>query len=439
MGKHHGTIGQDSLGANVIPKSYWDCRFTAAEKIIFGVAIALAMALHLSPVLDSGFAKPLIVILGVLCFMKPVTGFFFMGASTILPTANADAYDLARLMIEAGDTSGGKIDSGAQYAFFAWVIAVLVFYRRLRLNGIEKMWPLLVLIIWLTLTNGISTLYDSELLKAVMFSLMACQLANEARGNYLKCLYGLAFGCLVVIMAYWGNAVGLPVKLSDWGAERGGLARLGGIQADSVMMWPPILVATGILLGIAAGFGSKSYRGDPPKWSVGIAISLFLASIPPLFATMTTSAYLGMGIIVTVFLLGLFVSASSNQAKAGMMSIMVAMVVAIGVGGTILLATDTFGVHTRLESILLHHNNASQDGRNLESRSEVWDASLDTIRNYPLMGVNFNHGKEKIPAEYASRGFFLSHNVFLDYGRSAGIPAMLIFLWFFLAGRGNWS
>jgi O-antigen ligase len=36
-----------------------------------------------------------------------------------------------------------------------------------------------------------------------------------------------------------------------------------------------------------------------------------------------------------------------------------------------------------------------------------------------------------MPGGYAEKGYFMSHNVFLDYGRSSGIPGMLLFAWFF--------
>ena len=50
---------------------------------------------------------------------------------------------------------------------------------------------------------------------------------------------------------------------------------------------------------------------------------------------------------------------------------------------------------------------------------------------YPLFGIRVTGEQEEITSEYAGNGWYLSHNVFLDYGRSVGITGMLLLGFFF--------
>jgi len=85
-----------------VPSAFWNCSFSVAELLLLFVGLAGSLALHLSPVMNSGMNKPLLVVLGVICMLRPVTGFFFMGASSILPTASADLYVLVVCVIFDG-------------------------------------------------------------------------------------------------------------------------------------------------------------------------------------------------------------------------------------------------------------------------------------------------------------------------------------------------
>ena len=65
------------------------------------------------------------------------------------------------------------------------------------------------------------------------------------------------------------------------------------------------------------------------------------------------------------------------------------------------------------------------------SRTDVWMDALDTISRYPLTGYIFAGGTERITSHYAASGRYLAHNVFLDYGRSGGVPGLLFVSAFF--------
>jgi hypothetical protein len=50
---------------------------------------------------------------------------------------------------------------------------------------------------------------------------------------------------------------------------------------------------------------------------------------------------------------------------------------------------------------------------------------------YPIFGIRITGDQEEITSEYASSGGYLSHNVFLDYGRYVGITGMILLAFFF--------
>ena len=411
--------------------SFWQCALKPVEIALLALGFLGALALHLDPVLNSGLAKPLLFALGVLCFLSPVSGFFFLAACAILPTASAEQYALARFLEETGDSTGGMIDSGTKYAFYSWVLAVPLRYQRLRLRGIGVMWPILPWLLWMMLTNGIRNAISPDLIKSLLFCVMACQLANEAKGQYLKCLLGMGLGFCVITIGFWANAAGLPVQLADWGGDRSGFTRRGSVVADSVMLWPPLLCGLGVMLGVAAGYGSRFYRGQPATWASRSAMFYFMFSLPPLLAAMTNSGVFGLVLLLSAYVASLSHSSGTGQTARSRNSDVFMMLGALLVGAALMFATNAMDSRKRLTGLFEYYMEQSETTGVAASRDSVWDASIDTITRYPLFGVHFSGGKEKIPAEYAAKGYYLSHNVFLDYGRSAGIPGMLLFAYFF--------
>lgn len=411
--------------------SFWETNLSASERLLLGIGAVGALLLHLDPVLNAGFAKPLLVLLGVVCFLSPVSGFFFLAASGILPTTTADVYALARVLAETGEDTTGLTDSGTKYAFYSWLVALALRYRRVRLRGIHLLWPILPWLGWMVLTNGLQSALRPDLVKSLLFSVMACQLANEAKGQYTKCLIGLGLGFLVVTFGFWAKTVGLPVQLADWGGQRAEFDRLGSVVVDSVMLWPPLLCGLGIVLGVAVAYGAKSCRCPAPRWLPYAAVLLFIGSLPPLLAAMTNSGLVGLVALVAVLAIGWSYSQASGAMSARYRHTISMMIGGLVLGAVVLLATNAMDSRDRLLGLVDYYQEQSEEMGAAASRDAVWEASIDTISRYPLMGVNFSGGKENIPGGYAARGYFLSHNVFLDYGRSAGIPGMLLFAWFF--------
>ena len=204
-----------------VGSAYWNCRLSRWEWRLLLVAFGLSVVVHLTPVLQSGRAKPLLFGLASLCFLSPTTGFFFIGASAILPSQTPEAYTLGREMGTAREALPAELtDVAAKYGFIAWVVVTAVWYRRFSLRGLAALWPLAPFLLWVMFAGGVSSVMDEEYLKAVLYSIMACQLANESRGRYLKCLLGLCFGALVVMVGFWGQRLDLPIELSNWGDRK---------------------------------------------------------------------------------------------------------------------------------------------------------------------------------------------------------------------------
>jgi O-antigen ligase len=412
--------------------AFWNVSLSRWEWGLLLVALGVSVVLHLTPVLQSGLAKPLVFALAALCFLSPTTGFFFIGASSILPSLDPAVYAAVREAVETGGTMpASSVDATARFGFIAWAVVTPLKYRRYSLGGLVELWPILPWFLWIMVTSGYREVANEEVLKALLYCVMACQLANESKGQYLKCLLGLCLGCLVIIVGYWASVVGLPVTLSDWGGEREGFERLGSVRADSVMLWPPLLVGLAGLLGALVGLGSRLNPLQLPKWLAGLVLTLFVASLPPLVASMTHGAFVGLGLVLAGLAASLTLGGRRpDPGGVGLSTALSVLLVGLLAAG-LMFATNAFEIRSRAAALFSYYRAAAEDTGAAASRTGVWEASLDTIRRYPLMGVEFNHGVETVPAEYAGRGSFLSHNVFLDYGRSSGIPGMLLLAWFF--------
>jgi hypothetical protein len=408
-----------------VPSAFWNCSFSVTELLLLSVGLAGSLALHLSPVMNSGMNKPLLVVLGVICMLRPVTGFFFMGASSILPTTSADVYALAA-EVEGG---GGLAESGTQFAFFSWLIALVLAYRKFGVKELGVMSSLVPFVLWSTAIGGFGSVMSLDLWKSLAFSIMATHLARESDGHYLKCLLGLGFGLLMVTVGFWAKAAGLPVQLLTWGGERSGFDRTGGVVADSVMLWPPILTGVGVLIGVAAFVQSRG-QPRPSKWTKMIAFGGFFLSIVPLISAMTNSAILGMAVIIAAYAGSAFRFGRRKRTNVSQSS---PVFILIGLAGVVaaVVATDAFDSRRKLDGLLEFYTNQSEEMGAAGSRSDVWEASMDTIMRYPLFGFTFSGGVETKPLQYADKEYFLSHNVFLDAGRYGGIPAILLFGGFF--------
>ena len=393
--------------------NFWDLRPAMMDWVLMLMGAVCCGLLHLTPVLKSPLAVPMTVGMAACCYMSPMAGFFFLGCNQFLPF------------------SEGAALNPAQIGSVVWLPVALVRYQKIDLTGFGHFVWLAPWIGWHMLMTGENVFgTDSEYVKAFAYAVIGLQLANASNGRYLMCVFGLVCGTLMVGFAYWGTTMGLPIQVSDWGQDREGFQRMGSVRADAVMVWPALLMGFAGILGIAGSFGTKFAKEKPPRWLVPAVLVAAFLTLPPLVATMTHGAFAGLGIIVVVFLVALYSPLSRGAGLSKFRAQMNALMGLLAIGAVAMFAADAFGVRSRTTALSTHFEQQKGELGAVASRTDVWMDSIDTIMRYPLTGFRFVDGKERITSHYAVDGSYLSHCVFLDYGRWGGLPGLMFTVMF---------
>jgi hypothetical protein len=394
---------------------FWDCRFSRGEFWLLGFVITSAILLHLGPVLHSSAGVPLLYALAVVSYFSPVTGFLFVACGQFLPFPDTSPHN------------------PAQVGVLVWLPVTLLKYHRVRLTGLGLLWPVFPFLLWFfALTGEAIYLPSGDYMKTLFYCVITCQLANEAQGKYLKCLFGLCLGAILIMIAYWAQELGLPIEIKDWGGDREGFARMGGVRADSVLVWPALLMGISGLLGIQIAFASKSAPHPSPKWLTNICLGLTMASLPPLVSTMCHGAFAGLAAVVMALSLAIWMVARDGAMGQPRFRQLIRWCLYGILGVAMMFVCDAFQIRTKMVALDKFHAEQSKElGGQLASRTGVWHDAVNTIMKYPLFGIRVTGEKEVITSEYAATGGYLSHNVFLDYGRYCGIPGMLLLGFFF--------
>jgi hypothetical protein len=395
--------------------SYWNVRPTWIEVLLLGSALILILAIHLGPILHSNFALPLTVILAAVCYLSPMTGFLFIACSQYLPFPEEASLN------------------PSQIGFLVWLPVVLFRYSRVRLTGLWRLWPVLPCLIWYMLTTGEKVyLPGNNYFKALCYAVIACQLANEARGQHLKCLFGLCLGAVLIMSAYWANQAGLPVELSDWGNSREGIARTGATRADSVMVWPALLIGVSGLVGLQLALGLSRSPRPSPGWLTWLTVILCIGALPPLVATMTHAAIVSVA-LVSIGIIAVWVRiAWAGEFAPGRVRLGVTLAAAAALLALAGYANDVLSLRTKVKALIDYYEEAARETGTFASRNDVWTYSIKTILKYPVFGVVNSRDPEEIAPEYIDNPEgYVSHNVFLDYGRFGGIPGMVLLALFF--------
>jgi O-antigen ligase len=400
-------------GGRELP-AFWNCQLTSREFFLLVGVILLAAALHLAPVLHSALGTVLTYVLPAIAYASPMTAFFFFACSQFLPFP------------------AGSPNNPAQAGVLVWLPVVLLCYHRVKLTGLTRLWPVLPLLVWYAVLTG-QRIYlpGNDYVKCLVYSVIACQMVNEARGQYLKCLLGLCFGALLVMTAYWASEVGLPVEVTDWGGDREGFQRLGSVRADAVMVWPALLIGLSGLLGAQVAFASRRSPTSSPKWLTITTLIFTVLSLPPLVSTMSHGAFAGFAMLLmalgwAVWIVGKGGAFTNPRFKLLLRGCAAGLVIVL-----MLFAVDAFQLRTKVLSMKSYYKEASGSEGAAASRTGVWHDAIHTIMTYPLLGIAITGDREVITSEYAEAGFYLSHNVFLDYGRETGIPGMMLAAFFF--------
>lgn len=392
---------------------FWNCRLSRLELWILPFCVLVNLLLQVKPILHSALAMPMIAAMGVLCWLTPTTGFFYIACAQFLPFPE------------------GMRFNPAQIGVITWIVVTFVKYRKLDLAGLGMLWPVLPWLLWFWLVTG-ERIYglNSEYFKAITYAVIACHQVNVARGRHLKCLLGMCLGCLMATAAFWAYQLGLPVDLSTWGGERSGFARLGGVRADAVMIWPPLLMGCFGTMGLTlAAMISGRYPQQIQRLKTLTAVSFFI-SIPPLVATMTHGAYAGFGLMAG-FVALVYTKMRNLRLIQRRSSKLMPTVLALAGIFLLVYVTNAFETRSRIDALYDYYKRTADEYGAAASRTDVWEYSLRTIARHPLLGTRFHDDVEDIPLEYAEFGSYLSHNVFLDYGRQIGLPGMIAVVWFF--------
>lgn len=393
---------------------FWDCRLSKLEIWVLMFVFGCAVLLHLGPILHSALGVPILYLLAITSYLSPASGFLFIACGQFLPFPETSA------------------NNPAQIGVLVWLPVTLLRYHRIRLNGISQLWVVLPWLVWFAVLAQENVFWiGGDYMKALFYCVIACQLANEAEGKYLKCLFGLCLGALLVMIAYWAQKVGLPVQINDWGGDREGFTRMGGARADSVLVWPALLFGISGLLGMLIAFASRFAPCPPPKWLKRLVLGLSMASLPALVSTMCHGAFAGLALVCCAFAVAIWMAARNGPANNPKIRELISWCCAGLVGVALMFVFDFLEIRTKTLALDRFHSTQSEElGGATASRTGVWHDSINTIMSYPILGIRVTGDREVITSEYASQGSYLSHNVFLDYGRYCGIPCM-IFLGFF--------
>jgi hypothetical protein len=400
-----------------VSNPFWDCSLTHGEVMLLVSVVGCAVLLHLGPVLHSALGVPLLYLLAIASYLNPTTGFLFIACGQFLPFPET------------------SLNNPAQIGVLVWLPVVLLRYHRVQLAGVWRLWPVIPFLVWLAVLTGEGIFWPtSDYMKALFYCVIACQMANEAQGKYLECLFGLCLGALLVMVAYWAQQAGLPIEISDWGGSREGFTRMGGVRADSVLVWPALLLGISGLLGIQVAFASKTAPHPSPQWLTRLTLGLTVASLPPLVSTMCHGAFAGLALVLCALGWAMWTvareGAMGNPRFRQLINWCCAGIVAV----VLMFVFDAFQIRTKTLALDKYHQEQSQEfGGAAASRTGVWHDSINTILSYPIFGIRISGEQEVITSEYAAQGWYLSHNVFLDYGRNVGIPGMLLLAFFFFS------
>ncbi len=398
--------------------SFFRCNLERTEIICLLILLCSSTLLQLNAILASGVADILLTCTAAISWMTPVSGFAYIAASQILPFPPDSFFN------------------PSQIGFFTWLIVIPFRYRRISLRNWQIMLAFLPCLLWFWAISG-KNLFDwgGEYAKAMCFGIIGIQLANEAKGRYLKCLMGLCLGCITVSFGYWASLAGLPVTLSNYGGLRGDYLRLGGVRTDSVMVWPPLLMGCfgflGIVLSSSFFFGRK--KTISKTFYLAAIVIVFLA-VPCLIATMTHGAVIGF-ILMNVFLFSTYfnprinkhISLNNKRIIQGLFALLLSIIF-------LLFIFNIFGVLDRAIAIFNFFIFQSNRLGSAASRTDVWEQAIRLTLSYPFLGVLGNDALYMVRAIGGAidPAQFLAHNVFLDFGWQVGLPGMFLLVFAFL-------
>lgn len=369
----------------------------------------------------------LIVAACVLLLSLPQFGaplFWLMGMSLMIVAGYATAFSAIMLLPLAVVVPfpDGFAVKPADLVFLGFILRVI------RRSSIPKprsfVWLLLFLpfLVWLVILFGSQVIEPTGAnMTAIYFVVITFFLCHEFNNNHFKPTLAVSLGCLCVGLPYWGSLLGLPIDLSDWGAEREGFNRLGSARLDSVMVWPLALIGIFVPATLLAVCQHMYGRKELRRLTLFYGLLPILIGLPVLFGTMTNGGILSFGIVAATFTLWLAFMASAivDRSRAARAWTLIVILITCT---TLLFVTDAFEIASRLQSLEAFFEQQSRDLGWAASRTHEWETAWTLIEQYPFLGAP----PELLPETAA-------HNAFLTYWSVAGLPAAVFFSVLFLS------
>src|SRR5262249_42071367 len=148
-------------------------------------------------------------------------------------------------------------------------------------------------------------------------------------------------------------------------------------------------------------------------------------------STMSHGAFAGLGLVVVALIWAGWVAGKEGALGSARFRALIKWG-AVGLAAIVaLFVFDAFQLRTKAFKLGQHYKGTKAGTGVAASRTGVWHDSIHTILKYPLFGIKVTGDQEEITSEYASQGWYLSHNIFLDFGRAIGIPGILLLAFFF--------
>jgi len=246
-------------------------------------------------------------------------------------------------------------------------------------------------------------------------------------------LFGLLWGMSLPVIAYWGLATGVPVKVQQ--ATARGVAgdrfvRVGGSRGDLNSAALNMAICSLGFLALARSGGARRRRPGASRklWTI-IVFVLLAASVPALMASVSRGA-----LYTFVVGLGVLIGWECFRSEVTRARLVVAGVVALAlftVAGTDWVPQAlSRGIEHVSERNLLASQRTDAPPI-IAGRIPQWQPYLWALVRYPLTGVPKGRawefgvygsivvGRDKVPR--------VAHNTFLEFGAAGGLPAMALF------------
>lgn len=375
---------------------------TEREKFLVISTTAVLILLNISPINEAVGT----ILLGYICLFSlsnPLSALIALSASQVV----ADPIGIPLTL--------------AQSLFLAWPLHILfnrdtVNYRPLRILTLWTLPTIMFLKLLSVAKWGVFETFSPFDL-AVVIGSMGAWYIGKLQGRWLLGLTCLGLGTIPSVITFWLYMLGVPTEGIVAAKAAGIQAGVGVGRSDGNLAGVSIAIASVILFAVAASVQSLRETGSQNRGSAVIQAFILVISIPAVLGTMSRGGvvYFALG-IGTVFIL--MQKSFSNVFK---------FCIAVGILMLFLQRAGVYQIAQRYLDSMISHSAEQMEQSILMSHEGVLRGSIAEVLSSPLIGTTPSI-RVAIPG-YGYR--YASHNVWLDFGRGAGIPGMIWFTFFF--------